>query len=69
MPYIKANMTSIKNSANIIAKGIQIKQKHHHQEILIIPVAFNIHNIAVIKIILKLTFIFSFIVLSLMVYI
>lgn len=66
MVYIKANITSIKNSANITAKGIQIKPKHHHQEILIIPAAFNIHNIIVIKIILK--FILSFIALSLMVY-
>ena len=39
----------MKNNANIIAKGIQIKQKHHHQEILIIPAAFNIHNIIVIS--------------------
>lgn len=64
--YIKANITSIKNSANITAKGIQIKPKHHHQEILIIPAAFNIHNIIVSKI--MLTFTFNFIVLSLMVY-
>ena len=66
MLYNKANITNAENNANNIAKGIQTKQKHHHQEILIIFAIFNIHNIAVIKIILK--FIFSFIVLSLMVY-
>ena len=51
MLYNKANITNAENNANNIAKGIQTKQKHHHQEILIIPVAFNIHNIIVIKII------------------
>ena len=37
------------NKANRIANGNQNKQKHHHQEILITPVNFNIHNKAVIN--------------------
>ena len=32
------------NKANRIANGNQNKQKHHHQEMLIIPVSFSIHN-------------------------
>ena len=53
---IKAHNTTIiniiiknPNKANKIANGNQNKQKHHHQEILITPVIFNIHNKAVIN--------------------
>ena len=34
---------------NNIAKGSQSKQKHHHQEMVIIPINFNMHNKAVIN--------------------
>ena len=53
---IKAHNTTIINiiiknpiKANKITNGNQNKQKHHHQEILITPVNFNMHNKAVIN--------------------
>ena len=37
------------NTPNIIAKGSQNKQKHHHQEMLITPVILSIQSNAVIN--------------------